>query len=262
MTPTSDLNNRPIDVDRAAAIDSQDSSFTRCPEEFKLSVVIPVYNERTYVAELLRRVLAVAIPKEVIVVDDGSTDGTRDVLRNSEQAGLHVVYQKANGGKGAALREGFRLATGDAILVQDADFEYDPADYPALLEPILKNQADVVFGSRFLGPEWRRAGFWQAAANRTLTRLSNAFTRLALTDMETGFKVFRREVLKELTLRSNRFGFEPEFTAKIARRRDPAWRVVEVPVRYSPRTRAEGKKIGVRDAFDALYCVVRYGLFE
>lgn len=254
-----DSNNHPIS---AAMPEKQVEADLQLPPGFKLSVVIPAYNERSLIGELLRRVQAVAIPKEIIVVNDGSTDGTREILQVMEQDGVRVLSQPINRGKGAALREGFRLATGDVILVQDADLEYDPAEYPRLLQPILENRADIVFGSRFIGDGWRGGTFWQYAANKSLTRLSNLFTRLALTDMETGYKVFRREVLQDLNLKSNRFGFEPEVTAKIAKRRQPRWRVVEVPITYSPRTYAEGKKIGLRDAFDALYCVVRYGLFD
>jgi glycosyltransferase involved in cell wall biosynthesis len=230
------------------------------PALFKLSVVIPVYNEEQWVAELIRRVLAVPIPKEVIVVDDCSTDGTRDILRELDGGDVRVIYQKVNQGKGAALREGFRHATGDIVLVQDADLEYDPAEYPRLIQPILENQADVVFGSRFIGDGHRVLYFWHSVANKLLTTLSNMFTNLNLTDMETCYKVFRREVLADLRLKSNRFGFEPEVTAKVAKRRK--WRVYEVPISYAGRTYEEGKKIGLRDAFNAAYCVVRYWLFD
>jgi glycosyltransferase involved in cell wall biosynthesis len=254
-----DSNSQPIDTAEPA---KQHEPILRYPPGFKLSVVIPAYNERTLIGELLRRVEAVAIPKEVIVVDDGSTDGTRDILRDMERASVRVLPQPMNRGKGAALREGFRLATGDVILVQDADLEYNPEEYPRLLQPILEGRADIVFGSRFIADGWHGGTFLQYAANKSLTKLSNLFTRLALTDMETGYKVFRREVLHELKLQSNRFGFEPEVTAKIAKRRQPPWRIVEVPISYAPRTYAEGKKIGLRDAVDAPYCVVRYGLFD
>lgn len=229
------------------------------PDGFRLSVVIPVYNERATVAELVRRVQEVAIPKEVLIVDDGSTDGTRDVLRGLEGSGVRVFYQPANRGKGAALREGFRHATGNVVLVQDADLEYDPSEYPRLLQPIVEGRADVVFGSRFTGDSQRVLYFWHYVANKALTTLSNMFTNLNLTDMETCYKAFRREVLADIELRSNRFGFEPEITAKIARRR-PGWRVYEIPVSYSGRTYEEGKKIRLKDAFAALYAIVRYGL--
>ncbi len=229
------------------------------PANFKLSVVIPVYNEKRWLREVVRRVDAVPIPKEIILVDDGSTDGTRDILKTLPQD-YQVIYQPHNQGKGAALRAGFQQATGDVILIQDADLEYDPAEYPRLLRPILEDRADVVFGSRFVGESHRVLYFWHYVANKVLTTLSNLFTSLNLTDMETCYKVFRREVLHDLTLKSNRFGFEPEFTAKVAKRR-PAWRIYEVPVSYSGRTYEEGKKIGLKDAVQAFYCIVRYGLF-
>jgi glycosyltransferase involved in cell wall biosynthesis len=232
------------------------------PAGFKLSVVIPVYNEAKWIREILRRVRAVPIPKEIIVVDDYSTDGTRDVLRKLEGDGLRVFYQPVNRGKGAALREGFRHATGDVVLVQDADLEYDPAEYPRLLQPILEDRADVVYGSRFIGESHRVLYFWHYVANKALTTLSNMFTNLNLTDMETCYKVFRREVLQGITLKSDRFGFEPEVTAKIAKKRNPAWRIYEVPVSYSGRTYEEGKKIGLKDALQAFCCIVRYWLFN
>jgi glycosyltransferase involved in cell wall biosynthesis len=231
------------------------------PSGFRLSVVIPVYNERRWLRELVRRVEAVPVPKEVIVVDDGSTDGTRDLLRELEgRDGLRVIYQAENRGKGAALREGFRHATGDVVLVQDADLEYDPAEYPRLLQPIVEGRADVVYGSRFAHAGHRVLNFRHRVANRLLTTLSNMFTDLNLTDMETGSKVFRREVLQGISLRSNRFGFEPEVTAKVAKQKK--WRVYEVPISYSGRTYEEGKKIGLRDAFNALYCILRFWLAD
>jgi glycosyltransferase involved in cell wall biosynthesis len=235
----------------------------RLPEDFLLSVVIPVYNEEKWVAELVRRVQAVAMPKEIILIDDGSKDGTRDVLRQLEAANpnIRVFLQENNRGKGAALREGFRHVTGTVVVVQDADLEYEPAEYPLLVQPIVEGRADVVYGSRFIGESHRVLYFWHSVANRMLTTLSNMFTNLNLTDMETCYKVFRREVLDGMTLRSNRFGFEPEFTAKIARR-GRRWRVYEAPISYSGRTYQEGKKIGLKDAFQALYCIVRYGLAD
>jgi glycosyltransferase involved in cell wall biosynthesis len=232
------------------------------PPGFKLSVVIPVYNEERWIRELVRRVQAVPIPKEIIIVDDCSTDNTRPLLRELEGPEVNVVYQPQNQGKGAALREGFRRATGDVVLVQDADLEYDPAEYPRLLQPILDQRADVVYGSRFIGESHRVLYFWHSVANKLLTTLSNMFTDLNLTDMETCYKVFRREVLHDIQLKSNRFGFEPEITAKIARRRSPSWRVYEVPISYSGRTYEEGKKLGLRDAFTAFYCIVRFWLFD
>ncbi|MCS7046426.1 MAG: glycosyltransferase family 2 protein [Gemmataceae bacterium] len=231
------------------------------PPGFKLSVVIPVYNEKPWVRELVRRVEAVAIPKEIILVDDCSTDGTRDILKELEGEGHIVIYQSVNQGKGAALRTGFQHATGDVIIVQDADLEYDPAEYPRLIQPIIEDRADVVFGSRFIGDHHRVLYFWHYVANKILTTLSNVFTNLNLTDMETCYKVFRREVLQGMTLKSNRFGFEPEFTAKVAKRR-PKWRIYEIPISYSGRTYEEGKKIGLKDAFQALWCILRYWLAD
>ena len=233
------------------------------PDTFKLSVVIPVYNEHQWLRELLRRVEAVPIPKEIVVVDDCSTDGTRDILREMEShPDIRVFYQPVNQGKGAALREGFRQTRGDIVLVQDADLEYDPSEYPRLIQPILENKADVVYGSRFIGDNHRVLYYWHSVANALLTGLSNMFTNLNLTDMETCYKVFRREVLADIRLKSKRFGFEPEITAKIAKHRNPAWRIYEVPISYSGRTYEEGKKIGLKDAFTAFYCIVRYWLFD
>jgi glycosyltransferase involved in cell wall biosynthesis len=230
------------------------------PEGFKLSVVIPVYNERQWVREIVRRVQAVPIPKEIILVDDFSTDGTRDILKEMEQeSGFTVVYQPVNRGKGAALRTGFQVATGDVIVVQDADLEYDPSEYPRLIQPIIEGRADVVYGSRFIGDSHRVLYYWHYVGNRALTMLSNLFTNLNLTDMETCYKVFRREVLEGMVLKSNRFGFEPEFTAKIAKKR-PALRIYEAPISYAGRTYEDGKKIGLKDAFQALFCIIRYWL--
>ena len=234
------------------------------PHGFKLSVVIPVFNERDWVGTLLKRVHAVPIPKEIIVVDDGSSDGTAEVLGSLHQSipDLRVIRHAQNEGKGAALRSGFAHASGDVIVVQDADLEYDPAEYPKLLQPILENRADVVYGSRFIGESHRVLYFWHSIANRVLTMLSNMFTNLNLTDMETCYKVFRREVLADVRLKSNRFGFEPEITAKIAKHRRPKWRVYEIPISYSGRTYEEGKKIRLKDAFSALYCIFRFWLFN
>jgi glycosyltransferase involved in cell wall biosynthesis len=231
------------------------------PKDFKLSVVIPVFNEKQWIRELVNRVQAVPIAKEIILVDDCSTDGTREVLEKLEQKDLVVIYQPFNQGKGAALRTGFRYATGDVVVVQDADLEYDPSEYPRLIQPILENQADVVYGSRFIGDSHRVLYFWHYVANKALTTLSNMFTNLNLTDMETCYKVFRREVLQGVNLKSNRFGFEPEITAKIAKRR-PAWRIYEIPVSYAGRTYEEGKKIGLKDAIQAFFCILRYWMFD
>jgi len=232
------------------------------PPGFKLSVVIPVYNEERWLAELVRRVQAVEIPKELILINDFSTDGTPAILKQLEAQydNVRVFHQPRNMGKGAALREGFKHCTGDLIIVQDADWEYDPAEYPKLIQPIIEGRADVVVGSRFIGESHRVLYYWHSVANRMLTTLSNWFTNLNLTDMETCYKVFRREVIQGMNLKSNRFGFEPEVTAKIARKKADGsrWRIYEVPISYSGRTYEEGKKIGLKDAFQALFCIVRY----
>jgi len=231
------------------------------PAGFKLSVVIPVYNEQQWITEIVRRVQEVPIPKELILIDDFSTDGTRKILKEMEAVpNIRVIYHEKNQGKGAALRTGFKHATGDVVIVQDADLEYDPAEFPRLVQPIVENKADVVFGSRFIGDNHRVLYYWHYIANKALTTLSNFFTNLNLTDMETCYKVFRREVLQGIELKSDRFGFEPEITAKIARKKKPAWRIYEVPISYSGRTYEEGKKIGLKDAFNALYCIVRFWL--
>ena len=230
------------------------------PDGFRLSVVIPVYNEEQWLREIVRRVEAVPIPKEIILVDDCSKDGTRAILMKEIEgrAGVKVIYHEKNQGKGAALRTGFKHATGDVVLVQDADLEYDPAEYPRLLQPILENRADVVYGSRFIGDNHRVLYFWHYIANKALTTLSNFFTNLNLTDMETCYKVFRREVLQGINIKSDRFGFEPEITAKVAKKKNPSWRIYEIPISYSGRTYEEGKKIGLKDAFNALYCIIRF----
>lgn len=232
------------------------------PANFKLSVVIPVYNEKRWIAEVLARVRATPIPKEIIIIDDCSTDGTRELLPSLKDENTQIILKEKNGGKGAALRDGFKACTGDVILVQDADLEYDPAEYPVLLQPILENKADVVYGSRFIGENHRVLYFWHMVANQVLTLLSNMFTNLNLTDMETCYKVFKKEVLVGMDLKSNRFGFEPEFTAKVAKKRSPPWRIFEVAISYSGRTYEEGKKIGLKDAFNALYCIIRYRYFN
>ena len=244
-----------------------------------VSIVIPVYNERAYIEQVLVRVQAVDLEKEILVIDDGSTDGTRELLHDLEQAqavgqrevsvqngkaqlpleNIHFIFQDRNQGKGAALRRGFEMANGDVILVQDADLEYDPKDYHKLLEPIFDGRADVVFGSRFLGGPQRVHYFWHYVGNKFLTLLSDMLTNLKLTDMETCYKVFRREVLQSFRLKSDRFGFEPECTAKVARGN---WRIYEVPISYSGRTYAEGKKITWKDGFTTLWCILRYNLFD
>jgi glycosyltransferase involved in cell wall biosynthesis len=226
----------------------------------KLSVVIPVYNEAATIAALIGRVQAVDVPKEVIVVDDGSNDGTRQVLKELEGRydNLRVILQLKNQGKGAALRVGFKQATGDFVLVQDADLEYDPTDYPVLLKPLIEGKADVVYGSRFLTTkEHRVLFFWHSVGNQVLTLISNMFTNLNLTDMETGFKVFRRDVIQSIKLEQNRFGFEPEITVKLSRMK---LRIYEVGISYSGRTYEEGKKIGWRDGIKALWCILKYSI--
>ncbi len=221
----------------------------------KISVVIPVFNERDTIAEILSRVRRALDGKdsELVVVDDGSTDGTREALRSI--AGIRLIEHEQNQGKGAALRTGFAAANGDVVIVQDADLEYDPRDYPKLLEPIEDGRADVVFGSRFLGGPHRVLFFWHYLANKLLTWLSNVFTNLNLSDMETGYKVFRRPVLERIHIRSDRFNFEPEITAKVAKTR---CRVYEVPISYSGRTYDEGKKIGWRDGLSALWTIIKF----
>jgi glycosyltransferase involved in cell wall biosynthesis len=227
-----------------------------------LSVVIPCYNERATVRRIVDAVRACGIaPLEIILVDDCSTDGTRAVLEN-EIAPLvsKVVYHEKNLGKGAALRTGFKHATHDFVIVQDADLEYDPQEFPALMEPLIHHQADVVFGSRFMGSHAHRVlYFWHSVGNRFLTLASNMATNLNLTDMECCYKMFRREVIQSIAIEENRFGFEPEITAKVAKKN---LRVYEVGISYSGRTYAEGKKIGWRDGIRALYAIVKYNLFR
>lgn len=229
------------------------------PRGFRLSIVIPVYNEERTIQRVLARVAALPLPKEIIVVDDASTDGTRELLAQYEAArDLHVIFKPKNEGKGAALRTGFRRVTGDVVVVQDADLEYDSRDILPLVRPIVEGQADVVYGSRYLGQS-QDASQVHRLGNRLLTASSNWLTGLALTDMETCYKAFRRDVLRGFEIQQNRFGFEPEVTARIARR---GHRVCEVPVRYAARSYAEGKKIGPADLISTLWCILRYGLWD
>jgi len=234
--------------------------------------VIPVYNEINTLHEILRQVRAVPIAKQIILIDDCSTDGTRDLLRQLQESqnDLTVVFHERNRGKGAALRTGFAHATGQIVIVQDADLEYDPGQYLQLVQPIIEGKADVVYGSRFIGESHRVLYFWHSLANKFLTLLSNVFTNLNLTDMEVCYKVFRREVIQGIDLKSDRFGFEPEVTAKVARfivpplegRPSRRCRVYEMPVSYNGRDYREGKKIGWKDGVQALYCIVRYALAD
>jgi glycosyltransferase involved in cell wall biosynthesis len=227
----------------------------------KVSIVIPVYNEENRIAAAIEQVIGAQFPKnkEIIVVNDGSTDKTAEILKTFEPKGVTVVNQPANFGKGAALKEGFARVSGEIALVQDADLEYSVEDYPALLKPLFEGKADVVFGSRFIGGgEHRVLLFWHSIANRCLTTLSNMFTNLNLTDMEVGLKAFKTEIIKKIDLQEKRFGFEPEITAKVAKQR---CRIYEVPISYYGRTHAEGKKIRLKDAIRALWCIFRYRFF-
>ncbi len=226
----------------------------------KLSVVMPCYNEKKTIRTIVALVLQQPFDIELLIVDDGSKDGTRDILAELalQYPQVRVLLQDVNQGKGAALRRGFAEATGDIVLVQDADMEYDPGEYGHLVQPILDGKADVVFGSRFAGSAHRVLYFWHTVGNRALTTFSNMVTDLNLTDMETCYKVFRREVIQSIELEENRFGIEPEMTAKLAAM--PNLRIYEVPISYDGRTYAEGKKIGVKDGFRALYAITKYGL--
>lgn len=225
----------------------------------KLSVVIPVYNEHATILELVGLVRAVDIDKEIILVDDYSTDGSREILQTLADDSTRIVLHDRNMGKGAALRSGFQCATGDIVVIQDADLEYDPSQYLKLIQPILEGKADVVYGSRFITGDYRRVlFFWHMVGNKMLTLLSNLFTNLNLSDMETCYKVFKRDILEKIIIEENRFGFEPEITAKIAKLKA---RIYEVGISYSGRTYSDGKKIGWRDGISAIRCIVKYNLF-
>lgn len=270
---TSEQERRPATAQ--AAFDTNSDS--KVP--MTVSVIIAAYNERNFIEEILRRVQAVGVAYEIVVVDDGSTDGTRECLTEMhrlKQAGeteaeilggrsrlplsnIHFLFQEHNQGKGAALRRGFDEASGDIFLVQDADLEYDPREYAKLIEPILDGRADVVYGSRFLGGPQRVHFFWHYVGNKLLTLLSDIVTNLTLSDMETCYKVFRKEVIRGMRLRSNRFGFEPEVTARVAKGR---WRIYEVPISYAGRSYEEGKKITWRDGVVTLYAILRYRFFD
>lgn len=224
-----------------------------------LSIIIPAFNEAAFLPEVIRRVDETPYEKEIIIIDDGSTDGTREYLKGLSQDKAKVILHEKNMGKGAALRSGISVATGDIIIVQDADLEYDPKDYPTLLGPILDGKADVVYGSRFLGGPHRVLLFWHSVGNAFITLLSNMFTDLNLTDMETGYKAFSKKVLETITIESNRFGVEPEITAKVAKK---GFRIYEVPISYSGRSYQDGKKITWKDGVKALFTIVKFNLFR
>jgi glycosyltransferase involved in cell wall biosynthesis len=224
-----------------------------------LSIIIPAFNEVAFLPEVIRRVDETPYEKEIIIIDDGSTDGTREYLKGLSQDKAKVILHEKNMGKGAALRSGISVAAGDIIIVQDADLEYDPKDYPTLLGPILDGKADVVYGSRFLGGPHRVLLFWHSVGNAFITLLSNMFTDLNLTDMETGYKAFSKKVLETITIESNRFGVEPEITAKVAKK---GFRIYEVPISYYGRSYQDGKKITWKDGVKALFTIVKFNLFR
>jgi glycosyltransferase involved in cell wall biosynthesis len=226
----------------------------------KLSVIIPVYNEVESITEIIKRVQDTKLVTEIVIVDDGSKDGTRDVLKTLDgKGGVRVILHEKNQGKGAAVRTGMQAATGEVLLIQDADLEYDPRDYPELLKPIEEGLADVVYGSRFLGRAHRVTMFWHMVANKSLTFMTNILYNTILTDMETGYKVFRREVIQGMKIRANSFNFEPEFTAKILKRK---YRIFEVAITFNPRDYTQGKKIKLHDAFEAVWALLKYRFVE
>lgn len=225
-----------------------------------ITVVMPVYNEKDTLEEILKRVRKTGIPDQIVLVDDGSEDGTREILHGLEgQEDLDIIYHEANQGKGAAVRTGFDHAEGDVIIIQDADLEYDPREYPQLLAPIEEGLADVVYGSRFLGAPRRVAMFWHMVANKLLTLMTNILYDTILTDMETGYKVFKKEIVEDMELHAKRFEFEPEFTAKILKRNV---KIFEVPITFNPRDYQEGKKIGLKDAFEAVWALLKYRVVD
>ncbi len=227
----------------------------------KLSIIIPVFNESKTIEELIRRVqkVEIGLEKEIIIVDDGSSDGTSEILEKTDHPHIKILYHTKNQGKGAALQTGISAATGDIILIQDADLEYDPRDYPKLLEPILDGRADSVYGSRFLGGPHRVLFFWHYVGNKLLTTLSNVLSNLNLSDMETCYKIFRKEIIDKINLKSKRFGFEPEITVKLAKQK---CRIYEVPISYSGRDYREGKKIGWKDGVAAIFHIFRFKFFN
>jgi len=227
----------------------------------KLSVIIPVYNELSTIEEILRRVEAVGLANEIVIVDDGSSDGTRSLLQEitATRPKINLILHAKNQGKGAAVRTGIDAAEGDLLLIQDADLEYDPRDYPALLKPIEEGLSDVVYGSRFLGAPRRSTMFWHMVANKLLTLMTNILFNSILSDMETGYKLFRREILADIPLRSKRFDFEPEITAKLLKRKVS---IFEVPITFNPREYSEGKKIGLKDAFEAIWTLLKYRIVD
>ncbi|MFO7944958.1 MAG: glycosyltransferase family 2 protein [Anaerolineales bacterium] len=222
----------------------------------EVSVIIPIYNEEETIQKIIERVWDTKIPHEIILVDDGSVDGTREILKQyEEREDMKVIYHQKNQGKGAAVRTGLDNASGDVVIIQDADLEYDPRDYSEMLKPIQEGVADVVYGSRFLGASRRVAMFWHMVANKMLTLMTNILYDTILTDMETGYKVFKKEIVEDIPLHAKRFEFEPEFTAKILKR---DVRIFEVPITFNPRDYDEGKKIGLADAFEAVWALVKY----
>ena len=251
-----DLVESELDQYRAAEFGLNASART----DYVLSIVVPVYNEIATIGRVISRVAALPLNSEILLIDDCSTDGTREILESLVGLpGFKIILKEKNAGKGAALRTGFEQATGDFIVVQDADLEYDPRDIPQLIQPLLRNEADIVYGSRFIGPEMQDESWVHRMGNAMLTGASNLFSGLKLTDMETCYKAFTREAIRNIEIDQNRFGIEPEITAKLARR---GYRFAEVPISYQSRGYDEGKKIGVRDLFNAFYCIGRYGVTD